>query len=508
MSKQPYDVGIVGSGFSGSLLAWILASAGRRVFLLDRSQHPRFAIGESSTPLADLLIEQLADKHGLPALGALSRWGSWQRELPQLIGGKKRGFSYYAHRRHQPYRDSTAHEQSLLVAASASDDQSDTHWLRSDVDAWLFQQAQAAGVEVVERMDGITLAQQTCGWQVTGTKANQTLRLDCRFVVDATGSGGLLADVQNLDRLDDRLLTANSALFGHFRHVGSMTDWQRAAGIPIHDDPFDGDAAAQHHWLDDGWLWMLRFDEGTTSVGIVRPTARWLPLKKNETAADRWSAIVEQYPTLAELMGGAELIAPATNEVPTLGWIPRISRLWSQAAGDGWAMLPNTAGIVDPLHSTGIAHAVSGVERLARILLSSDRSSAWSGQLAAYSRDVIDEVIWIDRLIHICYQGAEQSFAWFTALTSLYFVAAIHNERELAAGGSMPRGFLLSRSADLRQVLDAAEGKIVEMRHRPPSAAAADDLIDWLRPRLAAWNDVGLLDPGLHNRIARSVAPK
>jgi FADH2 O2-dependent halogenase len=159
MSKQPYDVGIVGSGFSGSLLAWILASAGRRVFLLDRSQHPRFAIGESSTPLADLLIEQLADKHGLPALGALSRWGSWQRELPHLSGGKKRGFSYYAHRRHQPYSDSTAHEQSLLVAASASDDQSDTHWLRSDVDAWFFQQAQAAGVEAVERMDGIALDQ-------------------------------------------------------------------------------------------------------------------------------------------------------------------------------------------------------------------------------------------------------------------------------------------------------------------------------------------------------------
>jgi FADH2 O2-dependent halogenase len=52
-----FDVLILGSSFSGSLLAWLLARRGLRVALIDRDRHPRFAIGESSTPVADLLLE-------------------------------------------------------------------------------------------------------------------------------------------------------------------------------------------------------------------------------------------------------------------------------------------------------------------------------------------------------------------------------------------------------------------------------------------------------------------
>ena len=34
--------------------------------LIERGRHPRFAIGESSTPLANLLLEELADRYDLP----------------------------------------------------------------------------------------------------------------------------------------------------------------------------------------------------------------------------------------------------------------------------------------------------------------------------------------------------------------------------------------------------------------------------------------------------------
>ena len=57
-----YDIAIVGSGFAGSLLAMIARRCGRSVLLLEKGAHPRFAIGESSVPLANLFLGELADR--------------------------------------------------------------------------------------------------------------------------------------------------------------------------------------------------------------------------------------------------------------------------------------------------------------------------------------------------------------------------------------------------------------------------------------------------------------
>ena len=139
--KNKVDVAIIGSGFAGSILAMVLAKSGLRVALIDRTHHPRFAIGESSTPLADMILRRLARRYHLPSLEALSTWGSWQKQFPHLACGRKRGFSYYQHQRHQVYSEQTLGHSSLLVAASGNDDISDTHWYRAEVDEFLFQEA-------------------------------------------------------------------------------------------------------------------------------------------------------------------------------------------------------------------------------------------------------------------------------------------------------------------------------------------------------------------------------
>ena len=69
------DVAIVGSGFAGALTALVLRRRGRSVVLLERGRHPRFAIGESSTPLANLLLEELADRYDLPRVRAVLEVG-------------------------------------------------------------------------------------------------------------------------------------------------------------------------------------------------------------------------------------------------------------------------------------------------------------------------------------------------------------------------------------------------------------------------------------------------
>ena len=87
-----YDIAVIGSGFAGSLFAMIARRLGHSVVLLERGRHPRIVIGESSTPLANLLLEELASRYDLPAVRPLSKWGPWQERYPHLPCGLKRGF--------------------------------------------------------------------------------------------------------------------------------------------------------------------------------------------------------------------------------------------------------------------------------------------------------------------------------------------------------------------------------------------------------------------------------
>ncbi len=504
--KQRFQFGVLGSGFSGSLLAWILARRGHSVVLVDRSPHPRFAIGESSTPLADFLLEQISDRFNLPELRSLSRWGTWQRDLPQLRAGKKRGFSYYSHSRHQPFSESPQHEHSLLVAASANDDTSDTHWMRSDVDGWFCEQAVASGVHSIANFDASVCKPIADGWALIGEVDEVETSLQVEQLIDATGNGNILAQALGLRSMDDRLRTQTGAMFGHFRNVGSMTTWLDNNGLSTIDDPFDGDDAAQHHWIGAGWLWFLRFADGTTSVGLVQPCSLWSEALSEAT--DRLSAFnkfIGDYPTISALMSNATLVAPlGPKGTPRMGWMPRISRLWSRAAGQNWLMLPSTAGIIDPLHSTGIAHSLSGVLRAAELLTNPVSEARRNEALSQYSVDLGDEVRWIDQLIAHCYAAATHSFEAFIGATSLYFVAAIQCERQLSATGAMREGFLMARSAKLQRVMHDASLQLDQLR--PETSATT--LNKWMHQQIEPWNDVGLLDPRLHNRLSRSVAPK
>ena len=137
---------------------------GYRVMLLERGRHPRFAIGESASPLAGVLIEQLADRYDLPRLRPLSAFGTWQRAYPDVVCGLKRGFTYFKHETGSRYVAAPDRSNQLLVAASPNDELSDTHWLRSDVDHFLVREATALGVDY---LDEVTL--DAVEWHADGT---------------------------------------------------------------------------------------------------------------------------------------------------------------------------------------------------------------------------------------------------------------------------------------------------------------------------------------------------
>src|SRR5262245_10405081 len=210
------DVAITGAGFSGSLTALVLRRRNLRVVLVERDRHPRFAIGESSTPLANLLLEELADRYDLPRLKSFSKWGTWQRDHPDVAVGLKRGFSFFFHRFGERFQDDRSHARQLLVAASPHDEIGDTHWYRPDFDHWLVREAEAGGALYLDETLLDSVREEHSQIRLEGTRRGRALRISARFLIDASGPRGFLHRALGLQPSPLQWLPATSGLYTHF----------------------------------------------------------------------------------------------------------------------------------------------------------------------------------------------------------------------------------------------------------------------------------------------------
>ena len=52
---------------------------------------------EQDALLAELGLEEFADRYQLPRIRPFSKWGTWRRERPDVACGLKRGFTFYFH---------------------------------------------------------------------------------------------------------------------------------------------------------------------------------------------------------------------------------------------------------------------------------------------------------------------------------------------------------------------------------------------------------------------------
>ncbi len=480
------DVAIVGSGFAGSILAMVARRLGHRVVLLERGRHPRFAIGESSSPLAGLLIEELAARYDLPRLAPLASFGAWRRAYPHLTCGLKRGFTYYAHDAGRPFRRTPGRETELLVAASPSDELSDTHWLRADVDAFLVGEAQALGVEYVDEvvLDGCVC--DTGVAALTGSRHGRAIEVRARLCLDATGPRGFLSRALGIGDTGFDAYPGTQALFSHFTGVArcdAMPEFAASAGEGT--PPYPPDDAALHHVFDGGWMWVLRFGDGVTSAGVAvtDDLARDLRLADGEPA---WARLLGRFPSVAAQFADAQPIRP-------FDWMPRVSARASRAAGPGWALLPSAAAFVDPLFSTGFPLTLLGVERLGRLLDGPlDTGAATSAAWTEYADATLVEADETARYIAGCY-AAFPRFADFTAYSMCYFAAASFAEmaRRLDAP-ARPARFLCADhprfGPAMRRLSPAGRGA--------PSGPA---LADAVRDAVFDLNIAGLCDPAKRN---------
>jgi FADH2 O2-dependent halogenase len=431
----PFDIAIVGSGFAGSLLALIARRIGLSVVLLEKGSHPRFAIGESTSPLTNLLLESLAIRYGLPRLAPLTKWGRWQATYPAVGGGLKRGFTFFAHGAGRPFANLGNGRDRHLVPASPRDEVADTHWYRPDVDAFFVKEAADAGVDYRDRFALHAVRRSRAVWEIEGRRDDGPSTFAARFLVDASGREAALAKTLGAPPTSPAGMPVTQALFSHFagvRRLDSMVEF-RTATAP----PYPLDDAAVHHVFEGGWIWVLRFANGITSAGVA--ATEDLATELNFAAGEpAWRRLLDRFPTIRAQFEEARALR-AFDHSPSLAF--RRAR----AAGPGWALLPSAAAFADPLLSTGFPLTLLGIDRLARALAEDFGTPRFDSRLEEYETATLAEADRTAAFVGSLYR-VFGDFPRFVERASLYFRAAESVESiaraHLSGDASRPIAFL------------------------------------------------------------------
>jgi flavin-dependent dehydrogenase len=309
---QHCDVLVIGGGPGGSTIAALLAAQGRDVVLLEKSQHPRFHIGESLLPANVELFEKLGLREQVDAIG-MAKWGI-EFVSPQ-----------HAH-------------SSLIEFSQAWDKTAPMAWQvrRSQLDELLFRHAAASGASTLQRCQVRKVEFDADGADVLALHEGQACQWRARYVVDASGRDTVLASQFGDKHKNPHHNSA--ALFGHYTGAERLPGPKLEGNISI-------------FWFDHGWFWFIPLADGTTSVGAV--CWPYYLKSRDKSLQDFFADTIRMSPPLAERLKNATLV---DNKVHATGNYAYSAR---RATGERWLLLGDAFAFVDPVFSSGVYLAMS-----------------------------------------------------------------------------------------------------------------------------------------------------
>lgn len=303
------DVLILGGGPVGSTAGILLADAGISTTLIEAESHPRFHVGESLLP------------HSLPLFDRLGVHDR-VRSLPSTL--RKEGASFATHdgSRYVEFWFDQAFEPAIPNAYQVR---------RDEFDAMLLDTAKERGVDVRTPWRAVRPewdGDRMVGAWVRSPEGDERI-LRARCVLDATGQHALVATRMNWKSVyDDH---RKMAVVGHFD--GVVQNPGRASGnitIVV---------------TRSGWFWFIPFRTGTTSVGAVFDVNEYRQATGGLDGL--FDAVVANTPEAARRLGPATRLFPAQA-------VQNFSFRVRRRHGDGYALIGDAAGFLDPIFSTGV----------------------------------------------------------------------------------------------------------------------------------------------------------
>ena len=361
-SRNPNpDVVVIGGGPAGSTVSTLLAKAGVSVELFERETFPRFHIGESLIPETYWVLKDL---DMLPKMQASHFVKKYSVQFVNSEGRESAPFYFW---------DNKPHDCSQTWQV-----------VRSEFDQMMLENAREHGVNVHEGVrvhDVIFEGDRAVGVRIKDGEGFREVR--AKVVVDASGQNGLLMNRLNL-RVWDPILNKGAI----------WTYWENAYRDSGKDE---GATLVIQNGNRQGWFWYIPQHDNIVSIGIVAPFD--YIFKGRTNYAQTYEEEVEMCPGVKQRVAEAKKV---TGYFATKDYSYRSTRV----SGDGWVLVGDAFGFLDPLYSSGVLLALKSGQLASKAIVDGLAKGDTSElQLGAWGRVFNEGVDRMRRLVCEYYSG-------------------------------------------------------------------------------------------------------
>ncbi len=373
-NKNNYDVIVVGGGPAGSTIASILAREGRSVVLFEKEEFPRHHIGESLMTDTYWTFQRMGLLEKLKESPFVRKYSV---QFANSASRESRPFYFFEAMHHESavtWQVTRAVFDKMLIEHAA--DQGATVHQGSAVKQVLFEGAQgdrAVGV-LVQMKDG----------------SRQSFH--AKVVVDASGQSAILSNKFRWRVRDPKLKKA--VLYSYFKGAQREPDLNGGATLVLRTPPGS-----------NGWFWYIPLENDITSVGIVADPEYLLK--------DRGQNLAKIFEEEIERCEPCRRRVAEGTRVDKIYSILDYSYRSKRNAGNGFIIIGDAYGFLDPIYSSGVLLALKMAELATDAIHDAFKHDDFSAERLGQFQPKLDQGIESMRKLVYAFYNEGFSFAEF-----------------------------------------------------------------------------------------------